>query len=255
MRGIIGVLGMILAPSVAVAESTAPVAPLKVIQFVDLRGEAPWVLVEGGRNRELEVGMVLKAQRLARDIGDIWVTTGAVKLVEVADTRSVGQVVGTGTGLAQALFRNFAGVMSGDSLMASAPRVHRRIVATPTHEILFASLFVDPKIDPQSLELSAQGRHLLDGFAAEYAHLHLGRLLIQGFTDPEGPADRNQIESYQRALTVRQYLIDYHGFDPDRVLAVGMGEGEPTGPAHVPGVAARNRRITLSVLPNGEAGE
>ena len=57
------------------------------------------------------------------------------------------------------------------------------------------------------------------------------------------------MESYQRALAVRSFLLEELGFDPARVLAVGQGEaGVPSDTSHVPGQGERYRCIVLKVL-------
>ena len=70
-----------------------------------------------------------------------------------------------------------------------------------------------------SFELSHDGIARLREAARTYASARIGLLMVEGYTDAAGPTGANQVESYQRALTVRQFLIDDMGFDPDRVLA------------------------------------
>ena len=65
----------------------------------------------------------------------------------------------------------------------------------------------------------------------------------------QGTAEQNQIESYQRALTVRQFIIDDLGFDESRVTAIGLGETEAISEVILPGNADRSRRIVLKVVP------
>ena len=50
-------------------------------------------------------------------------------------------------------------------------------------------------------------------------------------------------------MTVRQFLVDELGFDPDRVLAVGYGESEQTDGSMAPGSEIANRRIILKAVP------
>ena len=73
--------------------------------------------------------------------------------------------------------------------------------------------------------------------------------MIEGHTDQKGDSEQNQIETYQRALTIRQYLIDELGFDENRVTAIGLGESEPISDVILPGNADRSRRIVLKVVP------
>ena len=60
-------------------------------------------------------------------------------------------------------------------------------------------------------------------------------------------SQRAQMESYQRALTVRQTLIDELGIDPDRIVAIGMGESEDPQNANLPGAEDEARRVIIKV--------
>ncbi len=54
---------------------------------------------------------------------------------------------------------------------------------------------------------------------------------IEGHGDASGSADYNQSLFTQRALTVRDFLVERHGVDPNRLLARGKGETEPYDPS------------------------
>ena len=75
-----------------------------------------------------------------------------------------------------------------------------------------------------------------------------GLLIITGHTDREGPSHVNQVESLQRALTVRQYFINELGFDSSRIVSLGMGEDEIRDPSFVAGQRNTNRRLEFQVV-------
>ena len=77
--------------------------------------------------------------------------------------------------------------------------------------------------------------------------------MVIGHTDSSGPAEANQIESYQRAVVVRQYLIDTLGFDADRVVALGKGEDELPEEPLTPNYKQRARRIVVKVVNNPQS--
>ena len=67
------------------------------------------------------------------------------------------------------------------------------------------------------------------------------RVAIVGHTDASGPDGYNQALSERRAAAVRGYLRSKFGIAPERLEAVGKGEGAP-----LPGLdpsAPRNRRV------------
>ena len=80
-----------------------------------------------------------------------------------------------------------------------------------------------------------------------FQNYRLPVLFVEAYTDDKGPANANQLESYQRALTVRQFLINEMGFQPSRVVAIGQGELENVAPGYVDGYINSNRRVVLKV--------
>ncbi|MES2932378.1 MAG: OmpA family protein, partial [Pseudomonadota bacterium] len=69
---------------------------------------------------------------------------------------------------------------------------------------------------------------------------------IEGHADPRGNTDSNLQLSEERAASVRQYLVDKHGIDAARLVAIGKGSTEPIN-AKDP-AAAENRRVTIVTL-------
>jgi len=70
---------------------------------------------------------------------------------------------------------------------------------------------------------------------------------IQGHTDSRGSDALNQRLSENRADSVRQYLID-KGIEPDRLKAVGYGEGRPIASNRTRRGRAANRRVEFHIL-------
>ena len=69
-----------------------------------------------------------------------------------------------------------------------------------------------------------------------------GQLLIEGYSSSDGSDEYNQELSKQRAISVRNYLIDL-GIDPDRLEVVGLGEDNPIGDNDSVSGRAINRRV------------
>ena len=72
------------------------------------------------------------------------------------------------------------------------------------------------------------------------------RLVIEGHTDADGPAEANLALSRVRAEAVRDYFVE-NGIDPDRLEAVGLGETVAIAPNDTPDGRARNRRIEFKL--------
>jgi outer membrane protein OmpA-like peptidoglycan-associated protein len=236
----------------------------RVVEFLDLnQGDAAssLVVVAAGSEQGVVEGTVFKTYRAADTArwnaggdgnaaaGSLWVETGRLKTINVQETYAVARVESQGSELSNALFPKFPGVMAGDRAVGQKVAVARRQTVTPTVSLPFFALFADPKGAPASFELRAEGVDRLKEAAAAFAAARVSVLMIEGYTDHHGPAAENQVESYQRAMTVRQFLIDELGFDPERVVAIGYGEGEPADPSLKPGAAEANRRIVLKAVP------
>ncbi len=74
------------------------------------------------------------------------------------------------------------------------------------------------------------------------------RVEISGHTDSIGSDSYNQTLSFQRANSVRQYLMTYHQIEPDRLLAMGYGESQPIADNRTKSGRDQNRRIEFKIL-------
>lgn len=175
------------------------------------------------------------------------VPTGTVKVLTVRSNYILAEVISDGSPLSQHLFPHYPGIMVGDQLRPQRQRINRKKILSPTSTISYFDLFVDPSPYPSTFELSDRGKLVLHRVARKYATLRLPLMLIEGHTDEDGPQDVNQIESYQRALTVRQFLIATMGFDAERLVALGLGETQPIPEPHLPESRREARRIVIKV--------
>ena len=75
------------------------------------------------------------------------------------------------------------------------------------------------------------------------------RLVVEGHTDSFGSDDSNRQLSQRRAESVRQYVIGNMKIAPDKVSAVGYGEGKPVANNETPEGRRKNRRIDIVIKP------
>ncbi len=73
------------------------------------------------------------------------------------------------------------------------------------------------------------------------------RLKIDGHTDNQGLADKNQKLSEERAASVKAYLVS-KGIDESRLVTAGHGDTKPVEDNATPKGRAANRRIEFSIL-------
>lgn len=238
------------------AEMSEPAAPevFKVLQFLDAGKDTNLVIIEAGADSGVVAGTVFKSYRptkkgqIAGSEGQLLVETGRLKAVDVQDKFTVAVVEQQGSAMADAFFPKFPGVMVGDLATVQRLSLSRRQVVSPTATLSFFGLFEEPKAHPQSFELRRSGVEKLRDAAKQFAEARVSMLMVEGYTDKNGQSSANQVESYQRAMTVRQFLIDELGFDESRVVAVGYGEAEPVDTGSAPGYVEANRRIVLKAV-------
>jgi hypothetical protein len=205
------------------------------------------------------LGTVYDALRVTRNHLDAdsttseysWIKIGEVKITEPHEDFSLARVTLQSTELSKTFFTKFPNVMSGDKLVRQKITLVRNKLISPSKALAYHDLFVDPKANPRSFELTDEGRERLAEVTSYFSALRAPILMVESYTDDEGAADANQIESYQRALTIRQYLVEELGFEPSRVVAIGFGEANLTDESRVAGFQERNRRIVFKV--NGSA--
>lgn len=241
-------------PTWAEMSEPAPPEVFKVLQFLDTAKEGNLVIIEVGAATGVVVGTVFKSYRptkkgqIAGTDGQLLVETGRMKAVDVQERFTVALVEQQGSAMADAFFPKFPGVMVGDIATVQRVSLSRRQVVSPTATLSYFGLFEQPKAQPQNFELRRQGIEKLRDAAKQFAEARVSMLMVEGYTDRNGTASANQIESYQRAMTVRQFLIDELGFDENRVVAVGYGEAEPVDTGSAPGYVEANRRIVLKAV-------
>lgn len=73
-------------------------------------------------------------------------------------------------------------------------------------------------------------------------------ILVEGHTDSQGSAEKNQVLSLQRAEAVRAYLVR-EGLPSDKVRADGVGSSRPVADNSTPEGRANNRRVEIVVEP------
>lgn len=223
---------------------------LRYIEMKDMTEQL--VMITGGRNQGVVEGAVFKSYRRAPSPvgkpGDtIWVETGTLKSVQVATDYTIAVILGQETLESKAFFSKHPGIMAGDWVIEHKVTLSAQQVVTPSATLAYADLFEDPKAFPMTFELTERGKDILRELAKRFSDRRVPVLMVEAYTDQTGPEDANQIESTQRALAIRQFLINDLGFDPDRVLPIGFGEGDPIGKTFVPGNAEKNRRIVIKV--------
>ncbi len=208
-------------------------------------------LLDGGSRQGLLEGAKLEVRRskcqapIPSKDESIWIPVAQLKVIEVRDVYALARLVTDGSQLSGVHFPDAPGAMVGDRAFREEQTLAQTIRVIPTRTLTYDQLFVDPKAFPSSFELTPEGKAYLKEQAQIFASVHAPLLLIEGHTDHHGDRQSNQIESYQRALTIRQTLIDELGLDPERLVAIGLGETEILDEPYLSGRDRLARRIVL----------
>ncbi len=83
------------------------------------------------------------------------------------------------------------------------------------------------------------------GMLAEHKEL---KLLVEGHTDDQGPAEANLTLSGKRAAAVKAWLVAKHKADASRLETKGFGQAKPAASNSTDEGRQANRRVELSVL-------
>lgn len=224
----------------------------KGIEILDMSrpiDEHSVMVLSKGLRRDLSEGILVKTYRDYKGpFGNKKIPTGLLKVIESDDNTALATVIKNGTELSQRFFPKFPGIMVGDLGEISKPEIIRTVIVTPIVTLPYYKLFIDPMDSPHSFELTEAGKEMIKESLMKFADKRIKRLTIEGYTDDYGPSSVNQVESYQRALTIKQFAIDAMGIDPERLEVVGFGESNPVDSSFAPGYRKRNRRIVIKGL-------
>lgn len=100
-----------------------------------------------------------------------------------------------------------------------------------------------------SAELRAESRAVLDDVAAILKEFpHVKKVRVEGHTDARADDDYNMDLSQRRADSVRAYLVNQGGIDPERLTTRGYGESQPLAFGEGEDVWRLNRRVEFFIL-------
>lgn len=230
---------------------------VSVRYFLDHR-QGQSVYINGGRSQGITPGATLHAFRpLPVQPGQrqpATIRTGVLKIIQLGDEFAIAKIIQQSTEESSLNFRHYPKVMSGDLIKIPSYRILSKIHTMPKWKRSYFELFMAPGPLPSTFELSVEGKKLLQEEMAVFQNKQIARLFVRGHTDSRGPSSANQVESLQRALTIKQYLVEELGFDPERVTALGLGESDLLNQSKVYGADRENRRIEITVASGDNGG-
>ncbi len=120
-----------------------------------------------------------------------------------------------------------------------------RFFSERTRSIKPAKLDLQIQFATDSVELDRTAQRNVDEFARalEDPRLRDMRFKVAGHTDDRGSESHNMALSRRRAETVRRYLIEHGGIEPDRLEIEAHGEADPLMPEESDYARKMNRRV------------
>ncbi len=159
---------------------------------------------------------------------------GDGELDEVLGTAAVGAGVGAGIGVYMDKQQRELEEIEG----AEVERIDEETLRVDfDSDILFA-------VDSATISQASQDE--LNDFAAVMNSYPKTAIVVQGYTDATGSEEYNQALSERRANAVRNHLIGRQ-VAPDRMVAVGYGEGYPVADNASEWGRSQNRRVSILV--------
>lgn len=196
----------------------------------------------------LSPGSTLQSFRALASYTEKSIPTGKMKIIQVNPTYALAEIYEDGSEFSKKILENHAYVMAGDQLELEKITIERDLILTEDVKLEYAQLFEDPNALPSTFELSEKGKELLRESVKTYLAAKISKIAILGFTDQAGNESVSRVESMQRAMTVRQFLIDDVRLDKSRIVSFGMGEEEIMDSANNPNSKQKNRRIEIRAL-------
>lgn len=194
------------------------------------------------------VGQLYRTSRESLAAVGARVPTGLLKIVEIRGGLAFGLIVEAGTGLSKTLFQKFEGPMAGDTIEVYNPTISKTLSILPDVEMTYVDLFKDPRASPGTFEITDDGLSKLTEKLRDFRESKAQMVLVEGYTDLTGSSDANQAESYQRALAVRAMILRSLDLRPDKVVAVGYGDGEQKAIKIASESKKMNRRIVIRAI-------
>lgn len=210
------------------------------------------VIVNIGRSHGLQQDWVLNSYRYKKTQNGVLtprILTGKVKIKALRDSSAVAEVIGGGGALSQAVFSDYPNIMVGDKLHFPDVKILNSAIISPLKILYYNEIFIDPGSNPETYELKDDAKDKLSSIAKTYLGFKDEVLMVEAYTDTTGPSVENQHESYQRALIIRQFLINELSFEEQKIGALGLGEIKPIEDSGVPGSEKLNRRIEFRLVP------
>lgn len=186
-------------------------------------------------------------KRLSPSLASKQIKTGEAVVIHSDQNIFLARISSEKTAESNYFFPNFAGVMIGDKISMRTLDIQASLQIAENLSFTYSQLFIDPNASPSNFQLSSRGKEYLAQAADSLGRLKVAMLIIEAHTDATGASSANQIESYQRALTVRQYLSDTFNFDRSRLLPIGMGETEALQDNFLTESKANERKIVFRV--------
>ena len=114
------------------------------------------------------------------------------------------------------------------------------------HNSVFVELHENAVFELESAQLREQGKETIRSFVSRMPQKQDMVINVIGHTDNSGNSEYNQKLSYQRALSVKKYMVEL-GLYEREINAIGQGEVNPKYPNNTVNGRKKNRHVEIVV--------
>lgn len=155
--------------------------------------------------------------------------------------------LGMGVGLTQGYGTPVFRVIAGAAYVFSVAQ-KKEPEPPPPPPVKVIELREEIKFEPGKAAILPRSYPTLDDVVTRLkVHSEIKKLLIEGHTDSTGSDVYNQKLSENRAVSVKQYLVE-HGIAEKRLETVGYGESQPIADNKTAAGRKLNRRVVLRIV-------
>lgn len=226
----------------------------QIIQFLNTNNQEQIILINAGKKDGIKPGTLLKTYRPTKVYNtkliseSILIETGLIKILQVNENNSIAQVIKNGTELSKSVFTKYPNIMVGDITKEANFIISPNKILTPTITLYYKDIFIDPNKTPTTFELSEKGKNILQKELQVFADKKISALIIEGHTDLDSDTQRSQVESYQRALIIKQFMVNNLLFNENALIPIGFGDQQPLYSNFISEDKILNRRIVIKAL-------
>ena len=216
----------------------------KIKYFINTTSPQQLVIVSKGSNQGVVEQNLFRSYRM---LNETKVPTGTLKAIEVHPDYSIAVVLEDNLSSLSSLGK-YTGVMANDLIEDYQRQIVKKQILSKIIEIPYKKLFQEYDFSALSMDLSEEGKILLKKEIQELLSNNISKILIESHSGNIGSFRSNQIESEQRANSIKYFLEYEFDIEGDRIVTIGLGKSNPKIKSSAINSELINRRIVIKAI-------